>query len=712
MIRFYYGFLSFCILAGLGQAIEPAAHYGKIARIVADGVPRIHLSHQKLDDSVSEKALNTYLNSLDFDHSYFLASDVEGFREQAAQLDDDLMRGHLEFAYTVFETFLERMADRTAFVDTLLEQGFDLNKKEGFEWKRKEAPWPDGKEAWDELWRKKIKNDFVARLANKTIIQEKAEAEEAVDAAEAEKTEDVADAGEAEEVEKLSAWEEADEEVLKMTPEEHIQKRFEQFVTVVEGHDEEWVLQLYLNAFTSSYDAHSSYFAPRAAEDFDITMKLSLKGIGALLKTEDGAAEIIRLIKGGPAEHDGRLQPGDKIIAVAQEGEETEDIMYLPLYKAVRLIRGEVGTKVILSVIPASDVSGTTVQKIDLIRDEIKLEEQAAKARLRELPIEGSDETYRLGVIDLPEFYADMSGPEGRSCARDVKQLVEELKTQEVKGILIDLRNNGGGSLPDAVEMAGFFIDEGPVVQVKANRRVKPLDDPKPGVVYDGPMVVLVNRHSASASEIVAAALQDYGRAIVVGDSKTHGKGTVQSLFPLDRNNNGLGKLKLTTAGFYRINGLSTQLKGVEPDIVISSALDAMEIGEEFLPNVMDWSWVARANYEQLSNVRTHIPQLKENSDNRLADDPTYSVLKGLVERLEERTNMKTLPLGFDARLAMARNDRELADLQREHFVGDSDDEDSEEEKTAKRDEKDFILNESLQILKDLAEFQKVANAS
>ena len=219
------------------------------------------------------------------------------------------------------------------------------------------------------------------------------------------------------------------------------------------------------------------------------------------------------------------------------------------------------------------------------------------------------------------------------------------------------------------------------------------------------------SRHSASASEIVAAALQDYGRAIVVGDSKTHGKGTVQSLFPLDRNNNDLGKLKLTTAGFYRINGLSTQLKGVEPDIVISSALDAMEIGEEFLPNVMDWSWVARANYEQLTNVRNFIPQLKENSDLRLEDDPTYGVLQGLIERIEERTNLTSLPLGFDDRLAMARNDRELADLQREYFIGETDEEDTDEEKTAKKDEKDFILNESLQILKDLAEFQEVANA-
>ena len=386
--------------------------------------------------------------------------------------------------------------------------------------------------------------------------------------------------------------------------------------------------------------------------------------------------------------------------------------MYLPLYKAVRLIRGEIGTTVTLSVIPAADVSGTTVKKIAIVRDEIKLEEQAAKARVREVLREGSDESIKLGVIDLPEFYADMSGVDGRSCAADVKTLVEELKTKEVEGILIDLRNNGGGSLPDAIEMAGFFIDEGPVVQVKANRRVRPLDDPQPGTIYDGPMVILVNRHSASASEIVAAALQDYGRAIVVGDSKTHGKGTVQSLFPLDQNNGGLGKLKLTTAGFYRINGLSTQLKGVEPDIVIPSAFDAMEIGEEFLPNVMDWSWVARASYEQVSDIRDYIPQLKENSDKRLENDPTYSVLQGLVDRIEERTSMTTLPLAFEDRLVMARNDRELTDLQREHFIGDTDDEDSEDEKTAKKDEKDFILKESLEILKDLADFEKVAKAS
>jgi len=360
---------------------------------------------------------------------------------------------------------------------------------------------------------------------------------------------------------------------------------------------------------------------------------------------------------------------------------------------------------VVLHVIPAEDPTGTVVKQIDLIRDKIKLEERAAKKKIKEVPTGDGDEVVRLGVIELPEFYRDFQRKAGevtRSCARDVYSLIGELKEEGVDGLLVDLRNNGGGSLPDAVEMTGFFIPEGPVGQGKSNRRIKPLNDPDPEMVYDGPLVVLVNRQSASASEIMAAALQDYGRAVVVGDSKTHGKGTVQSLLPLNPSSKKLGSLKLTTAGFYRVNGDTTQLQGMSPDIIIPSALDVMEIGEEFLPNVLNMNEIQRARYRQQDDLTHVIDALRTRSSERLDENEKYVAYQDLLRRLEERNKMEVLPLNFEARKALVRADRQLSKLQREQLGLDEDKEDlSDEEAEELADANDLILNETLRILAD-----------
>ncbi|MGA0333372.1 MAG: S41 family peptidase, partial [Kiritimatiellia bacterium] len=566
------------------EKIQPQEDAPEITRLVLNALPASHLSHQPLSEGLVRRTLDNFLRALDFDRSLFLAEDVMELRKRAVDLQNDLQSGNVAFAYETFALLKERAANRVAYVNQLLEQEFDLEKEEDFVWRRKDAPWSADEAEWNELWRKKVKNEYVGLLVSQKMRELDAE-EEAQ-----EKVEEVEDS--LEEKPGVSEVEtelevEVDAE-LDLSPEERIRKRYNQFLEVLEGHDSEYVLGMYLNSLASAYDTHSSYFSPREEEDFDIQMKLSLTGIGAELTYDEGAAKIQRVMKGGPADLDGRLQSGDKIIAVQQDGEEAVDILYWPLYKSVRLIRGPIGSKVILHVIPASDATGTQVRLVDLIRDEIKLEEKEAKSMI--YPLEREEQELKLGIINLPDFYADFNGgKEATSSAADVKRLLTEMNEQAVDGLVLDLRSNGGGSLRDCVEMTGFFIDQGVVVQVKSGKRVSVLVDPEKGVLFDKPLVVLVNKLSASASEILAAALQDYGRAVIIGDSKTHGKGTVQSLMPLDRRNDDMGALKVTTAGFYRVDGRSTQLKGVSPDIVIRSPTDVMELGEEYLTNVLPW---------------------------------------------------------------------------------------------------------------------------
>jgi len=693
----------------MSELIAPEANYGTIAKRLAYGLPRIHLNETQLDDSISEKTLGNYLTSLDFDHSFFLKSDIDGFQVKSLELDDDLIGGQLSFAYEVFDIFKERVQERVVFVEKQLSEGFEKERKEYFTWDRKEALWPETAEAQDDLWRKKIKNEYIGRIVAKQINLERPE--EAVDSVDGEE-------------------DNQDSTVVIGSPEENILKKYTQFKKALEGHDAEWVLQLYLNSFTRSYDAHSSFMSPRAVEDFKIQMRLSLTGIGALLQTEEGAAKIVRLIPGGPAEQDGRLQPGDKIIAVAQGDDGTpEDILYLPLYKAVRLIRGEMGTKVKLSIIPASDKSGAVVKVVDIIRGKINLEEQSAKSEVREIPNFDKTENFKLGLITLPDFYADMdtkkTGEAPRRSSTDMRRLIEELCDLDVDGMIIDLRNNGGGALSDAIEIAGLFIEDGPVVQVKqSGRRKRPQYDPDPDVIYDGPLIIMVNRQSASASEIVAAALQDYRRAIIVGDSKTHGKGSVQSLIPIDGRDQSLGMMKLTTAGFYRIDGRSTQLKGVEPDIIIPSPYDYMKIGEEYLSNVLSWGWVTSANYRPFDGLEQIMPMIKERSLQRLVDNEDYKVYRSILDKIEVRNELEEYPLSYIERLEMAREDEKLAVLQKEHFgdpeelvmaktegdIVDAPEEELKEE--AKAAKKDVVLDETLLILRDMVELEAAVKVS
>ncbi|MCC5843100.1 MAG: carboxy terminal-processing peptidase [Verrucomicrobia bacterium] len=694
------GFLAAQELMPLGPD-DNAAH---ITRTLVRVVPQAHMNREPFTEAIARRTLDNYLRALDFDRSIFRASDITEFRSMGLTLREDLMEGRLDLAFAVFERFKERAENRVAFVRAFLEEGVDAELDTEFVWRRRDMPWVDTEEEWDELWRHKITNEYIGHRVSQMMRE--LEAEEAASAKEETAKEEVDEEEEATDV-AVDSEEEPEEErslvapQLDLSPVERILRRYNQFIDVLRGHDAEYVQQMFLSSFTRAYDTHSSYMSPRANEDFDINMRLSLTGIGAMLGYEDGAAKIERLIKGGPAHRDGRLQPGDRIIAVGQGEDTPEDILFWPLYRSVRLIRGEIGSTVVLHVIPASDPTGTEVRVIDLVRDEIKLEENAANMKIHELERDGR--TFRLGILLLPDFYRDFQGD--RSSAADVKALLEELNLEEVDGMVFDLRNNGGGSLQDAVEMSGFFIDYGPIVQVRSEGNVRVLSDPRRGVVFDKPMVILVNRQSASASEILAAALQDYGRAVIVGDSKTHGKGSVQSIMPLDRRDSSLGSLKVTTAAFYRIDGRSTQLKGVSPDIEIRSPSDVLELGEEFLENVLPWTWVAPVRFRPHGSLRAFNEELREQSAARMAEDDEFIHFQQKIDRLEERARRRQVSLNLTARKEQALADRELDSLQEDGMVlEDEENGDEEETRNRIRPERDIVLREGLQILADLVQ--------
>ena len=695
LIGIFVLFVSLNVMSAERVSLKPLPEYAKIAKRLAQELPREHISRAQIDAVISSRIWTNYLSSLDYERVYFLASDIEKFRKDELNLGPKLKDGDVSFAYEAFAVFKERMRNRCQYVNELVDKGFELDSDESYNLSRKDAPWPKDETEWNELWRKRIKNDYLQRIvgieiADKPKKNTQPEGTNAVDKAKV------------------------------PTPQEMIKTRYKQFSTVIEDSDSEWVLQRYLSAVAHAYDPHSDYMSPSVLEDFNIEMKLSLVGIGALLGAEDGAAKIMRVIPGGPADRDKRdirLVPGDKIIAVGQGNDPPKDILHLPLREIVKLIRGPKDTKVTLVVIPAADPAGTTTKIVDIVRGEVKLEESAAKHKVEQVADDGGV-VHKMGVVTLPAFYADIKGKADdgvlpRSSVADVEAALEDLKCKGVEGVILDLRNNGGGYLPEAVGMTGLFISMGPVVQVAEGGSIRTvplvLSDRDPSVAYAGPLVVLANRFSASASEILAGALQDYGRAIIVGDSKTHGKGTVQSILDMSRDGK-IGSLKVTAAMYYRINGGSTQLKGVQPDIVISSPFDKMEFGEEYLSNPLPWAVTNEVPYLTVdTRLRTIIPVLKEKSEKRRISDPKFASYLKLLDSIMAINKMKEVPLNLEKRKDLVRAEKELANLQKQ-LVPDDDGEDEKENEGSKTNTPpDLILAESMKILLDYATMQKEA---
>ena len=654
------------------NALMPGPNDGKIAYVAARMLENNHFLRHPLDDEFSQKFYERYLETFDPQHIHFTEADLAEFDSYRTNLDDlTLTRQQVADvtpAYKLFARFMERLEQRVAYVETLLKnEKFQFDDDERILLNRKDAPYPRDLDEAHQLWRQRLRFEYLQEKLSQQDTSKKADPSVAKKHSPPTTQHSPNSAVAAKEPKKKTG---AEEIVDTLT------RRYQRNLHMFKEWDNEDLLQFYINALARVYDPHSDYFNMRQAENFAIGMNLALFGIGAELYSEDGYCTIRKLVAGGPAEKSKQIKEKDRIVAVAQSNAPPVDAVEMNLNKVVQMIRGPKGTEVRLTVIPADDSSERRV--ITLIRDEIKLEDQAAKAKVIELP--GSDgKTTRLGVIDLPSFYAtiDLGGPRQmlageagggkpikatpRSTSVDVGKLLTKLKRENVNGIILDLRRNGGGSLEEAVKLTGLFIKEGPVVQVSGPDGEPMVDsDDDPSVLYEGPLIVLTSRFSASASEIVAGALQDYGRALIVGDVSTHGKGTVQNLNPLRMwvkpasatATNDPGALKITIRKFYRAGGASTQLKGVLPDLVLPSVLNySKDVGENALENPLQWDTIPSARFDKLNLVEPCLPELLQRSNERVATNLEFTYIRENIDIFKKRQADKTISLNERERL-------------------------------------------------------------
>jgi len=635
---------------------------------VVELLKRHHYNKPPLNDERSVKIYEGYLKMLDPAKMYFTAGDIAEFNAWKTQFDDFLKKGDLQPGFTIYKRHLDRLKERLDFALAMLEKGvdkIDFTVDETLETDREKATWAKDSAALDDLWRKRVKDEVLRlKLANKEP--------------------------------------KAIQELLI--------KRYKNQLSRLEQTRGEDIFQAYINAFAQTYDPHTQYLSPDNAENFDINMSLSLEGIGAVLQSDSEHVKVVRLVPAGPAEKSKQIAPADKIVGVAQGNGEMVDVIGWRLDEVVKLIRGPKGSVVRLEVVPASNAPNDQTSKIvSITREAVKLEEQAAKKSV--LKLEHDGHPFKLGVIEVPAFYLDFKAfragdPEYKSTTRDVKKLLGELQKENVDGVVIDLRNNGGGSLQEATELTGLFIDQGPTVLVRnSDGRVDVLADENSGVFYKGPMAVLVNRLSASASEIFAGAMQDYHRALIIG-GQTFGKGTVQTIQPLNH-----GELKLTLAKFYRVSGQSTQHQGVIPDIEYPSVVDTKEIGESALPEAMPWDSIRPAIKPEVDPFRPFLAELKARHDARTAHNPDFlynrerlalaqKLMKETVVSLNEakrraqQTDIENKQLAMENARRKAKGEDPLKELKKE-------DEDALPEDNKAKPEDDAYLTETGQILLD-----------
>lgn len=667
-----------CALTALAAPLAPEPVYPEIARRVVRQLNTTHLSGERFGDHLSAVAWTNLVDSLDFDRTLLTQEDLKRLEPLRTTIDDALASGDLAFGYDLMALVRERLAQRCDYAEALLKDPatFDFSGDESYVWKRRKAERPADAAAQKALWRSALRNELLAiTLAKELDAEEKA----------AKPEEDKPN---------------YDTEDLSQPAEEVIRKRYRTLRDAYGEMDSETVLQRTLSAVANAYDPHTDYMSPMNFEDFSMEMNLTLCGIGATLRYDDGAVRITELMPGAPAASDTRdirLQEGDRIIGVGQGDGPIEDIQHKPLNRTVRKIRGPKGTKVVLRVIPVSDKTGTRTKLVDLIRDEIKLEEQAVTGCVQRL-----ENDRRLGYVRIPAFYAGAVsgdiGADARSMTKDLLRYIQQFNAEHVDGMVIDLRNNGGGSLLEALSMTGLFVT-GPAVQVRDARSVQVL--PAQGqVAFSKPLLVLTNRNSASASEIVASALQDYGRAIIVGDSKSHGKGTVQTVQGLGGDSTVYGADRITTACFYRINGGTTQLRGVIPDLVLPSLYDALELGEDQLPGALPYTTVNPAYYAKTADLAPFLPRLKAASDARLAKDEQYLAAQKLIDHVREANAEQVVTLNLEKRRTRMRAERQLQKAQDDLLSG------AQRKKQGPTPENDPVLREALAILSDFIDLR------
>jgi len=576
---------------------------------VVELLKRHHYSKPPLDDARSVIIYDSYIKLLDPARSYFTAADVAEFDKWKTQFDDFLKSGNLEPGFTIYKRYLDRVKQRLDFALAELNKGvdkIDFTTKETLLIDRKDAPWMKNQAELDDLWRKRVKDEVLRqKIAGKEPKQ----------------------------------------------IQETLTKRYKNQLARLDQTRAEDIFQAYINTFAQSYDPHTNYLSPDNAENFDINMSLSLEGIGAVLQSDNDQVKIVRLVPAGPAAKTKQVAPADKIIGVAQGNKEMVDVVGWRLDEVVKLIRGPKGSVVRLEVIPASNAPSDQTSKIvSITREAVKLEEQAAKKSVLKLKQDGRD--YKLGIIEIPAFYLDFKAyragdPEYKSTTRDVKKLLTELQKEKVDGVVIDLRNNGGGSLQEATELTSLFIEKGPTVLVRnSDGRVDVLEDENPGAFYKGPLALLVNRLSASASEIFAGAMQDYHRALIIG-GQTFGKGTVQTIQPLNH-----GELKLTLAKFYRVSGQSTQHQGVLPDIDYPSIIDTKEIGESALPEAMPWDTIRPVVKPAADPFKPYLTQLKAQHEARSDKDAEFTYIRDRLALTKKLMDEKTVSLNEQDRRA------------------------------------------------------------
>lgn len=636
------------------EPLSPERHHRQAAQIIVHLLTNNHYKKMEVNDSLSAQSFKRYLDRLDYNRLYFLESDIQSFGKHRYRFDEYFRSGQVEAAYEIFNLYAERVAERLEYVFKRLEQEFDFTIDEYIEVDRSEAPWAKSNQELDEIWRKRLKYEALnLKLAGK------------------------------------------DWEGIQKT----LRKRYMRVKRNIEQYQSEDVFQLVMNSLSESFDPHTNYLSPKTFDNFRIHMSQSLEGIGARLTTENEYTKVVEIVPGGPAHKSNKLHPNDRILGVGQDEDgEIVDVVGWRIDDVVQLIRGKKGTVVRLQVLRAGKPVGSPTDTILLTRDKVKLEDQSAHSDTLQIIHQGRQMTF--GIIDVPTFYSDYEGRRAgdkdyKSTTRDVEKLVKELTDMGVDGIIIDLRHNGGGFLDEAVNLTGLFIEKGPVVQVRdAQGRINVERDYDPKVVYNGPLAVIVDRLSASASEIFAAAIQDYNRGIIIG-GQSFGKGTVQNAIDLNRfvrgSSNQLGQLKLTVAKFYRINGGSTQHDGVIPDISLPSRYTSMDIGESSSENALLWDQIKPVQYEPYYPKSDVVSQLATQHQMRMENNPQYASLLDKISEYEESQNRKKISLMESKRL----------EERKEEEKSDAESEEEEQPETSNHVDKDFVLKESAHILGD-----------
>ncbi len=594
--------------------LKPDKIFPEEDQLIQSIISRYHYKKFSLNDSLGSVIFDRYLKDLDYNRSYFLLSDIISFDQYRHKVDNLLEDGNLEPFYLIYNTFRKRLNDRIEYSNLLLKKEFDFAKEENFEWKRDKASWFKDMDEMNDYWRKKVKNDALnLKLSGKD-------------------------------------WKSISETLTK---------RYANISKNINQNKSEDVFQLIMNSYTESIDPHTNYMSPITSDNFKIDMARSLEGIGAQLQWEDDYTKIAEVVPGGPAYKSNLLHKGDRITAVAQgeKGGEFVDVIGWRLTDVVQLIRGPKGSTVRLQIITANSSANSKPIEIKLVRDKITLEEQSVKKDV--IDIQNNKRSYKIGVISVPAFYADFDAQQKgvkdyKSTTRDVKKILNELETAKVDGVVIDLRNNGGGSLQEAIQLVGLFIKDGPVVQVKnADGTIDEGTDTDPSISYNGPLAVMVNRFSASASEIFSGAIQDYGRGLIIGD-QTYGKGTVQNMIDLNRilrnPSEKLGQVKITIAKYYRVTGGSTQLKGVVPDVKLPDILDSHEYGESTEPSAMPWDQIKSSNFTPAGNLKTYIPELISLHNARIEKDPEFNYLEHDIKEFKEANDKSYVSLNEEVR--------------------------------------------------------------